>query len=70
MCDNSCSRNPASGVIIGRTGMNPVIRETHQIRRVLKWLLIALLAALISYFSFRSYLNPELLFNFANSFTC
>ena len=31
---------------------------------------IAVLAALVSYYSFRSYLSPELLFNFANSFNC
>lgn len=47
-----------------------MIKETPQIRRILRWLLIAVLAALISYYSFRSYLSPELLFNFANSFTC
>lgn len=41
-----------------------------QIRRILKWVLIAALAALISYYGFRGYLNPELLFSFANSFTC
>jgi hypothetical protein len=70
LCDNSSSRNPASGTTIGRTGTHPVIRETPQIRRILRWLLIAALAALISYYSFRSYLSPELLFNFANSFTC
>ena len=55
---------------IGRTGTHPVIRETPQLRRILRWLLIAVLAALISYYSFRSYLSPELLFNFANSFNC
>ncbi len=70
LCDNSSSQDPASGTTIGRTGNNPVIREMPQIRRILRWLLIAALAALISYYSFRSYLTPELLFNFANSFTC
>ena len=70
LCDNSRSQNPDSGTAIGRTGNNPVIRKMPQIRRILRWLLIAALAALISYYSFRSYLNPELLFNFANSFTC
>jgi len=57
-------------MIIGRTGNDVVVREISQIRRILRWLLIAVLAALVSYFSFRSYLSPELLFNFANSFTC
>ncbi len=41
-----------------------------QISRLLKWLLLALLAMLISYFSFRGYLSPELLIGFANSFSC
>ncbi len=45
-------------------------RETPQIRRILKWLLLALLAMLVSYYSFRGYLAPELLIGFANSFTC
>ena len=62
--------NPASSTTIGRPGNDRVIKETPQIRRILRWLLIAVLAALISYYSFRSYLSPELLFNFANSFTC
>jgi hypothetical protein len=70
LCDNSSSQTPAQGTAIGQTGNSPVIRELPQIRRILRWLLIAVLAALISYFSFRSYLSPELLFNFANSFNC
>lgn len=45
-------------------------RELHQIRMILKWLLVAALAAFVSYISFRGYLNPELLFSFANSFSC
>lgn len=45
-------------------------RETLQIHRILKWLLVALLAMLVSYYTFRGYLIPELLIGFANSFTC
>ena len=70
LCDNPGCQNPAASMIIGRTGNDVVVREISQIRRILKWLLVAVLAALVSYFSFRSYLSPELLFNFANSFTC
>lgn len=47
-----------------------MVREISQIRRILKWLLIAVLALILTYVSFRGYLSPELLFNFANSFTC
>jgi hypothetical protein len=39
-------------------------------RRLIKWLVVALLAAMASYFAFRGYLSPEMLMNFANSFYC
>ena len=38
--------------------------------RALVWIALSVLAALVVYFAFRGYLNPELLFNFANSFYC
>lgn len=41
-----------------------------QTRKFLIWMLIATLAALVSYISFRGYLNPDFLINFANSFYC
>jgi hypothetical protein len=47
----------------------PVYRMTHT-HKALAWLLLATLACLIAYMSFRGYLSPELLFNFANSVTC
>lgn len=34
------------------------------------WLILAVLAALVSYVAFRGYLTREMLFNFANSFYC
>jgi len=43
---------------------------TRDARRVVKWLLIALLAAMASYVAFRGYLTPDMLMNFANSFYC
>jgi hypothetical protein len=64
------AENPSGDTTIEQAGNDDVPREIPQIRRILRWVLIAALAALISYFSFRSYLDPELLFNFANSFTC
>lgn len=45
-------------------------KDVPQIRRMFKWLLLAVLAMLVSYVSFRGYLSPELMFNFANSFHC
>ena len=41
-----------------------------QTRRILMWLMLVALATLVSYAGVRSYLSPELLFGFANSFTC
>jgi hypothetical protein len=41
-----------------------------QTRRILMWLMLIVLAALVSYVGFRGYLTPEMLFNFANSFYC
>lgn len=43
---------------------------TTQFRRILKWLLLAMLVAILTYVVFRSYLSPEMLINFANSFYC
>jgi hypothetical protein len=41
-----------------------------QTRRILTWLMLIALAALVSYVGFRGYLTPEMLFNFANAFYC
>ena len=38
--------------------------------RMMMWLVLSVLAALLAYFGFRAYLNPELLFHFSNSFYC
>jgi len=37
---------------------------------MLKWLLIAVLAVLVTYVVFRGYLSPGMLLNFADSFHC
>ena len=63
-------QNPVARADAGRSGSDAVIRDLPQIRRILRWLLIALLAALISYYGFRGYLGPEMLLNFSNTFTC
>lgn len=41
-----------------------------QTTRILMWLMLIALAALVSYIGFRGYLSPELLINFANAFYC
>ena len=39
-------------------------------RRVIMWLVLSVFAALLAWFGFRAYLNPELLFHFANGLYC
>ena len=43
---------------------------TPQRKRLLTWLMLSVLAALVGWLGFRAYLNPELLFHFANSLYC
>lgn len=54
-------------------GYNAPYRRVHrmtQTHKAFAWLLLAALACFIAYMSFRGYLSPELLFDFANSVTC
>jgi len=39
-------------------------------RKILVWAMVAVLAALVTYVSFRGYVSAEMLFNFGNSFYC
>ena len=39
-------------------------------RKMLVWILLAVLAALVTYVTFRGYLSPEFLLSFANTFSC
>ena len=39
-------------------------------KRIIVWLILATAAASVGYLAFRGYLSPELLLNFANSFSC
>ena len=48
----------------GSLGLAPV-----KVRAVI-WLVLSVFAALLAWFGFRGYLNPELLFHFANSLYC
>ena len=43
---------------------------TPQRKRLLMWLMLSVLAALVGWVGFRGYLSPELLFHFANSLYC
>jgi hypothetical protein len=48
---------------------HPVHRMT-QTRKAFAWAVLAALACLLTYMSFRGYLSPELLMDFANSVAC
>lgn len=39
-------------------------------RRAMVWLILAALAALVTYLAFRGYFSPDLLLNFSNTFSC
>jgi hypothetical protein len=39
-------------------------------RRLVMWLVLSVFAALLAWFGFRGYLNPDLLFHFSNSLYC
>lgn len=39
-------------------------------RRILTWFVLSALAVMLGWFGFRGYLNPELLFHFANALYC
>jgi hypothetical protein len=41
-----------------------------QSKRILLWLMLLMLTALVTYFGIRGYLTPEMLFNLANSLSC
>ena len=41
-----------------------------QTRKILVWAMLAVLAALVAYFSFRGYMSADMLFNFGNLFYC
>lgn len=41
-----------------------------QTQKILMWLMLIVLASLVSYIGFRGYLSPELLIDFANTFYC
>ena len=41
-----------------------------QSRRALVWAMLAALAALVDYFTFRGYVSAEMLFYFGNLFYC
>lgn len=39
-------------------------------KKILVWVMLSALAALMTYLIFLGYLNPDLLLGFANSFSC
>ena len=49
-------------------GLSPL--GSPQRRRLAMWIVLSVFAALLAWIGFRAYLNPELLFHFANSLVC
>jgi len=43
---------------------------TYLQKKTLMWMFISILAALVTYMTFRGYLNADLLLGFANTFSC
>ncbi|MCC7486870.1 MAG: hypothetical protein IT529_18000 [Burkholderiales bacterium] len=62
-------RRNAKALVLARGNLNnmPVMSQNC---RVLLWLLLAGLAALMTYVTMSGYLTPDMLFNFANAFYC
>jgi len=75
MCGHSARRRLCNNR--GRGGKESSGRATtvlnvrmNQGKRILLWLILAAMSALVAYFGIRSYLSPELLYNFSNTFYC
>jgi len=49
-------------------GFQSVMTQTR--RKMLVWIVLAILAAGLTFSTFRGYLSPELLLGFANNFSC
>ncbi len=43
---------------------------TEAQKKMLVWIMLSMLAALMTYATFRGYLSPDFLLGFANSFSC
>jgi hypothetical protein len=65
LCNNRQARQPQA---MAATAMLDV--RMTQWKRVLLWLMLAALAVLVTYAGIRGYLSADMLFNFANSFSC
>lgn len=65
MCNNEVARGvfEESGTPMLNVGMT-------QTTRILMWLMLIALAALVTYFGFRGYVSADMLFNIGNSFYC
>ena len=48
----------------------PTRFDVVQTRRLAVWVVLGVFAALLGWLGLRGYLNPELLFHFANSLYC
>ena len=44
--------------------------QMSESRRLVLWIVLGVLAALLTYVAFRAYLSPDFLLNFSNTFRC
>jgi hypothetical protein len=49
---------------------HPERKSAPGVRRAIAWVVLSVLAATVAWLGFRGYLNPDLLFHFANSLYC
>jgi hypothetical protein len=61
VCNNESSRKSCGTMLNAGTTAG---------KRAIVWLILAALAALVTYLAFRGYFSPELLLNFSNTFNC
>ena len=60
VCNNDCQESCETMLSAGTTAG----------KRAIAWLILAALAALVTWLAFRGYFSPELLLNFSNTFNC
>jgi hypothetical protein len=65
LCNNEVRNNGEDGG--GKAMLNVHMTEG---KRLLLWVILATLAALVTYLAFRGYFSPEFLLNFSNAFSC
>ena len=69
-CDNQADMGASHMTAHDSAESRPDAMGSSARRRLLMWLMLSVLVALVAYFGFRGYLSPEFLFHFANGMYC